>query len=66
MILAQRLVRRICSDCKQAYEPLDGELADLGLTRADLEGRVVYKAVGCETCLKTGYKGRTGIYCSWK
>ena len=62
MILAQRLVRRICSECKQAYEPLDGELSDLGLTRADLEGRVVYKAVGCDTCLKTGYKGRTGIY----
>lgn len=62
MILAQRLVRRLCPECKTPYEPLDGELADLGLTRADVAGRTVYKACGCDVCLKTGYKGRTGIY----
>ncbi|MFT5582673.1 MAG: general secretion pathway protein E [Cognaticolwellia sp.] len=62
MILAQRLVRRVCSECKQPYEPLDGELSDLGLSRADVEGHVIYKAAGCDVCLKTGYKGRTGIY----
>ena len=62
MILAQRLVRRVCSECKQPYQPLDGELSDLGLTRADVQNRKVFKAAGCDVCLKTGYKGRTGIY----
>ncbi len=62
MVLAQRLVRRLCPDCREAYTPLDGELADVGLTRADVAGREVYRAHGCESCLKTGYRGRTGIY----
>jgi general secretion pathway protein E len=62
MVLAQRLVRRLCPDCREVYTPLDGELADVGLTRADVAGRDVYRARGCENCLKTGYRGRTGIY----
>ncbi|MCB9793436.1 MAG: type II secretion system ATPase GspE [Alphaproteobacteria bacterium] len=62
MVLAQRLVRRLCPDCKEAYTPSDAELGDLGLSRADLRGQTVYRATGCASCLDTGYKGRTGIY----
>ena len=62
MVLAQRLVRRLCQDCKETYVPSDAELADLELSRADLFGHRVYRATGCPVCLNTGYKGRTGIY----
>ncbi|HSX13436.1 MAG TPA: type II secretion system ATPase GspE [Chlamydiales bacterium] len=57
-VVAQRLVRKICSDCKTAYLPDDEELAEMGL-----EIRVpFYRGVGCETCLGTGFKGRLAIY----
>ena len=62
MVLAQRLVRRLCPSCKEVYEPSDLELRELGLTRASLVGQTVYRAKGCAACLSTGYKGRTGIY----
>jgi general secretion pathway protein E len=62
MVLAQRLVRRLCPECKESYVPLDGELGDLGLTREAIAGKTVLRAVGCSACLNTGYKGRTGIY----
>ena len=61
-VLAQRLVRRLCPACKEAYEPSDIELREAGVDRARLEGHVVYKSVGCPACLSTGYKGRAGIY----
>jgi len=61
-VQAQRLVRRICAQCKEAYTPSDTELAEAGVPRAALAGHVVYRAVGCPACLSTGYKGRTGIY----
>ena len=61
-VLAQRLVRRLCPQCKLAYTPLDAQLVEAGLTRAMIAGHTVYKAVGCPACLTTGYKGRTGIY----
>jgi general secretion pathway protein E len=61
-VLAQRLVRRLCPDCKEVYEPTDDELADVGLTRAQVVGHSIYKAVGCENCQGTGYRGRMGIY----
>jgi len=62
MVLAQRLVRRLCPECKAPYEPSDAELFDVGLSRGQLMGQPVYKPVGCPACLRTGYKGRTGIY----
>ncbi|MBK9367699.1 MAG: type II secretion system ATPase GspE [Deltaproteobacteria bacterium] len=62
MVLAQRLVRRLCPSCKEVYDPSDLELRELGLTRASLVGQTVYRAKGCAACLSTGYKGRTGIY----
>lgn len=62
-ILAQRLVRRICSNCKVSYTPTDQELASLGMTREDLSSEgVLYRGEGCPTCFGTGYKGRHGLY----
>ena len=60
-VLAQRLVRRLCSHCKELYTPTDLELADLKLTREEVPGQV-YRPVGCEHCKERGYAGRVGIY----
>jgi general secretion pathway protein E len=60
-VLAQRLVRRLCDHCKEAYEPSPAELADFGLERSDLP-KLVYRATGCPRCSSLGYMGRTGIY----
>ena len=62
MVLAQRLVRRLCVDCKEVYQPSAAEMKDLELTHADLYGQTVYRPKGCPVCLNTGYRGRTGIY----
>ena len=61
-ILAQRLVRRICPDCRAEYSPSPDLLADLGLTDKDIEGKHFYQGTGCEKCNNTGYKGRTAIH----
>ena len=65
--LAQRLVRKMCPDCRVAYRPSEEELAEIGLDneRLDAAGGVIYKPSeegDCETCLGLGYKGRMGIY----
>ncbi len=62
MVLAQRLVRRLCQDCREAYQPSAAELTDVGLSVQAAAGRTLYRAKGCPACLRTGYKGRTGIY----
>ncbi len=60
--MAQRLVRKICSECKVAYQPPPESLARFGF-RADPNNPITfYKGMGCETCRNTGYKGRVGIY----
>jgi type II secretion system protein E len=57
--MAQRLIRTICPDCKEPYEPDPEKLpADLRLKRGD----VLYRGVGCRKCRGTGYRGRTGIF----
>ncbi len=64
-ILAQRLVRRLCDNCKAPYSPSARELSDLGLSRRDLEmsdGQQFYKAVGCPSCAQIGYIKRLGLY----
>ncbi len=61
-VQAQRLVRRLCPNCKVAYVPSEGELATARIHRDELGDHTIYKAGGCHVCLKTGYKGRTGIY----
>jgi len=59
-IVAQRLVRLLCPHCKEPYEPEEAQWSELGLTK-DVAGPI-FRANGCEKCLETGYRGRTGIY----
>ncbi|MFW6414646.1 MAG: GspE/PulE family protein, partial [Verrucomicrobiota bacterium] len=61
-ILAQRLVRKICDDCKTEYDPTDKELKSLGLSREDIGDRKFYYGKGCKSCNNTGYRGRSGIF----
>ncbi|MDA0659141.1 MAG: ATPase, T2SS/T4P/T4SS family [Planctomycetota bacterium] len=61
-ILAQRLVRRICSKCKEPVEPNTGQLMDLGINPKDAKGKFFYRGKGCDVCNNTGYKGRVGLF----
>jgi type IV pilus assembly protein PilB len=61
-ILAQRLVRRICSGCREESAPSSEMLADLQLTPDDLVGKKFYRGAGCDVCNHTGYKGRVGLF----
>jgi len=60
-IMAQRLIRRLCHECKEAYHPTSSELPnDFPLEK--LEGKPMYRSVGCRACRNVGYTGRVGIY----
>ena len=61
-IVAQRLVRRICANCKETYEPTEQQLMELQLTPEDLAGKTLYRGQGCEACNHSGYKGRMAIF----
>ena len=61
-VLAQRLVRKICSKCKEAYTPTPEVIASLKLKEKLPEGAKFYRGKGCTICGNTGYKGRLGIY----
>ncbi|NMA41853.1 MAG: type II/IV secretion system protein [Oligosphaeraceae bacterium] len=61
-VLAQRLIRRCCNNCKTAYIPDDRELRLLGVTREEIGGKPFYRGGGCETCNGSGYRGRVGIF----
>jgi general secretion pathway protein E len=62
-VMAQRLVRRVCSTCRVAYEPNLEEIRQLGLSADRFEGHQVYRTgPGCQDCKRTGYRGRTGIH----
>ena len=61
-VMAQRLVRLICPDCREEYRPDGATLSDLGLTEDNLRGHTIYRGRGCDTCNGRGYLGRTGIY----
>jgi general secretion pathway protein E len=61
-IVAQRLVRVLCPECKQTYEPEPEALRDAGINPARIRGKAVYRGKGCPACAGTGYRGRTGIY----
>lgn len=60
--LAQRLVRRICNECKEEYVPEPESLLQLGVQEGDIAGKVVYRGRGCDRCQGRGYYGRTGIF----
>lgn len=64
LAMAQRLVRRLCPLCKLPYEPSPEELAEIGITRQQIDrvGGLLYKPCGCKECNNSGYKGRTAIY----
>ena len=65
-IIAQRLVRKVCKNCKEVYEPTTRELKELGLGNGNIdihpEDGKFFEGKGCEKCFQTGYRGRTGIY----
>jgi len=62
-VMAQRLVRRVCSGCREAYVPTREELEEIGITPQRMAGNTVYKpGPGCPQCKRTGYRGRTGIH----
>ena len=61
-IVAQRLVRRICVNCKEEYTPSDAELMELAMKRDDVEGRTFFRGRGCENCNHSGYRGRRAIF----
>jgi len=61
-VLAQRLVRLLCPTCKRPYSPSEEDLAESRLSYADLDGRPLYRSVGCDACNHTGYRGRSAIH----
>ncbi len=61
-IIAQRLVRKICENCKEEFHPTEQDLMQLGLLPEDIAGRTLYYGRGCDYCNHTGYKGRRGIF----
>ena len=61
-IVAQRLVRRVCVQCKEEYTPTEEQLMELELLPEDVKGRVFFRGRGCDVCNNTGYRGRLGIY----
>jgi type IV pilus assembly protein PilB len=61
-VLAQRLVRTICKNCRTPFEPTENQLSLLNLSPHDIGDKVFYYGRGCQTCNDTGYKGRKGIF----
>jgi type IV pilus assembly protein PilB len=61
-IQAQRLVRRVCVNCKTAYEPTKEQLIELNLPPEEAKGKKAYYGEGCDKCNNLGFKGRTGLY----
>jgi type IV pilus assembly protein PilB len=62
LVLAQRLARKVCADCKRPTETDPQSLLDMGFKEAQLEGVQIMKGAGCQTCNGTGYKGRVALY----
>jgi len=61
-IIAQRLVRVLCEDCKEPYTPDEITLERLGISPEKASETVIYRAKGCPKCFQSGYRGRMGIY----
>ena len=62
LVIAQRLVRMICRNCREKYKPDAKALDELNLSKKDAGNMVFYRGKGCKACNKSGYKGRTGIF----
>jgi len=61
-IIGQRLVRRICENCKTPFQPSESQLMELKLTPEEVKGKKFYYGRGCNKCNTTGYRGRIGIF----
>jgi len=61
-VVAQRLIRVLCRNCKQPYTPDNSTLGSIGITPDQFQETTIYRADGCENCFHTGYKGRAGIF----
>ena len=61
-LIAQRLLRTLCNDCKEVYQPDDLAFKSIGMDPELYKDRRVYRARGCENCFHTGYKGRNAIF----
>jgi type IV pilus assembly protein PilB len=61
-VLAQRLVRILCTHCKRRHHPTDEDLNESGLNPDKYRAETFYRSVGCEVCNMTGYRGRTAIH----
>lgn len=61
-VVAQRLVRLLCPVCREAYEPSEIELAELGPLLDTYKGQSFFRPTGCKECMETGYRGRIAIY----
>ena len=66
LVLGQRLVRRNCNDCREAYVPAMGTLSRLGLDRVEHEQRSFFAGRGCPRCHGTAYRGRLGLFESFQ
>src|SRR5882724_1179521 len=62
LVLAQRLVRKVCVNCKRPIELSDEVLSELQLSKQDSAGATFFEGVGCIDCNSTGYRGRAGVY----
>ena len=61
-IVSQRLVRKICTSCKAQYKPSEEQLMELSLRPDDVKGKKFFYGKGCESCNRSGYRGRIGIF----
>jgi type II secretory ATPase GspE/PulE/Tfp pilus assembly ATPase PilB-like protein len=61
-IMAQRLVRVICPECKEPYTPEVGVMEELGISHDEVKKLDIFKGRGCKNCANTGFRGRKGIY----
>jgi type IV pilus assembly protein PilB len=61
-IVAQRLVRRICAQCKESFVPNEEQIMELALRPEDIGGKTFHRGRGCDRCNRTGYKGRMALF----
>jgi type II secretory ATPase GspE/PulE/Tfp pilus assembly ATPase PilB-like protein len=63
-VMAQRLIRILCPECREPHEPEPSQLRAVGLSREQIEGKTIYRAAaeGCSACQGVGYRGRKGIF----
>jgi type IV pilus assembly protein PilB len=62
LICAQRLVRRVCRECKEPFSMPAQAMEDIGFASDEIPRIKLFKGAGCQTCNNTGYKGRVGLY----